>query len=323
MAGPKCRKCNNKISRHEDNISCTGPCAATFHLKCANMSMDVFMEKRRNGELSEWACVSCGTNSSKISGAGSFSGEVSSILPDNPQLTDIISLLNNLLTENIKLQKSVAETHSKLDAQTSQLQQLLVRTKVLEDENRKLKVENEELKISHDDLEQYSRRNCIEIHGIPEVQGENIISEVIKIGRAIGEEIKPTTIDNCHRLGKQIKDSPVIRGIIVKFVRNFDKEQFLKCRKVKRNLNTLELGFNVNNIVYVNENLTQRRRSLMARARKMKRVFNLAYVWSKNGRVYVRERENTKIILINSDKDLDSIERNCKDTAERILAETN
>ena len=38
-----------------------------------------------------------------------------------------------------------------------------------------LKKENEVLKMLIDAQDQYSRRNCLQIHGVPETQGEKII----------------------------------------------------------------------------------------------------------------------------------------------------
>lgn len=319
MAGPKCGKCSSRINRYEDNIECSGPCGAVFHLKCTDISLTSFTNMKTSGDIDSWTCVVCDENKSMAS------EKTITVLPSNPTLTDVVSILNNLLVENIKLQKSVAETHKKLDAQTSHFNELLERVKELEDENKRLVDENLNLQISIDEQEQYSRRNCLEIHGLPEFKGENTLSEVIKMGRVIGVELKPDAIDNCHRLGRRPKigEPPAARGIIVKFVRNFDKNNFLRCRKVKTNLNARDLGFTINTPIYVNENLTQFKRSLMSRARKMKSVYNLAYVWSRNGNIYVRVRENSDVKPIKTEKDLDSIERYCKDLAQRVLNNTN
>ncbi|KAK5649387.1 hypothetical protein RI129_000416 [Pyrocoelia pectoralis] len=62
-------------------------------------------------------------------------------------------------------------------------------------------------------------------------------------------------IDTCHRL-KTNSDTNTTKKIIVKFVRRNDKEEFLRLRKVKRNLKVQDLNEEVrqrtanNNFIY-------------------------------------------------------------------------
>lgn len=299
-----CTICNIKINRSADKLICVGKCRGTFHPHCVKIKEAQLVDMRLNGQIDKWTCVNCSTaNSKKYS------------------IDDIYIILQDLKSENINLVSSIQEIHNKFDQQAEVLNQLISKISTLEDENNKLREENCDLKLQMDDQEQYTRRNCLEIHGLPEVNGENITAEVIKIGRAIGINISSDMIDNCHRLGRKGKNgnTSAIRGVIVKFLRNFDKEHFLKNRKVKRALSSSELGFDVSHTVYVNENLTQYRRSLMASVRKIRRDYKLSYVWTKNGNIFVRERENSQIINIKSEKDIKIIEERCKDFARQIL----
>ena len=60
----------------------------------------------------------------------------------------------------------------------------------------------ESLKDCLDRPEQYSRRNCLLIHGLPESKNENIDELVIDtIKEKMGEEIKKDEINRSHRLG--------------------------------------------------------------------------------------------------------------------------
>ena len=53
-----------------------------------------------------------------------------------------------------------------------------------------------------DDLEQYSRRNCLVLHGVDESIDENT-NEILKtFSEEIGFEIKENDLDRSHRLGK-------------------------------------------------------------------------------------------------------------------------
>ena len=68
-----------------------------------------------------------------------------------------------------------------------------------------------------DRQEQYSRRNCLLIHGIKEEKDENTDNVVIKfIQDDLQEEINIEDLDRMHRIGKT--NNGKSRPIIVKFV---------------------------------------------------------------------------------------------------------
>lgn len=240
---------------------------------------------------------------------------------DIQSLADIGITLKSLLEENIKLNHTINEVNVKITNQSIQIDSLFKRLTNVENTNKLLQEENEALKLKLDEQEQYSRRNCVEIHGIPETPGENTLAEVIKVGRAVGMDITSQMIDNCHRLGRKSASSPVTRGIIVKFVRNFDKNNLLRLRKVKRNITSSDLGYQspVANSIYINENLTQHRRTILSVARKLKTKCNVMYVWTKNGNVFIHENERAPIIKVNSVKDILEIEGKCMEKASIML----
>lgn len=126
-------------------------------------------------------------------------------VPDDASLKKIIVILKDNLSENAKLRKSVENTNAKLNEQTQCIDGLLQKVTNLENDNKKLAEENEELKLLLDDQERYSHRNCVELYVIPETSGENVTSEVIKVGRALCVTLDPDMIDNYHRLGSKQK----------------------------------------------------------------------------------------------------------------------
>ena len=73
-----------------------------------------------------------------------------------------------------------------------------------------------------DRQEQYSRRNCILIHGVKEKQNEDTDEVVItKIKSEMDLDISPGDIDRTHRIGVPSKSKN--RPIIVNFVRCMDR----------------------------------------------------------------------------------------------------
>ena len=51
-----------------------------------------------------------------------------------------------------------------------------------------------------DDLEQYTRKRNLEIHGISESPEENLLEKIIKVGKALNVHIANNDIDICHRV---------------------------------------------------------------------------------------------------------------------------
>jgi hypothetical protein len=96
-----------------------------------------------------------------------------------------------------------------------------------------------------------------------------------------------------HRTGPPTSSN---RGIIVRFLRKQDKEDFLQARRVKRDLKVGALdcfadlrGPAAEVIVFVNESLSPARRDLLNKARLAKKDGKLSDVWTVGGKVFVRK----------------------------------
>lgn len=107
----------------------------------------------------------------------------------------------------------------------------------VENETTRRKVGFFEAKI--DEAEQYSRRNSVEIHGIPQINDEKVVDLVKKVGRALDYPIEDNIIYECHCLWVSDWSAP---GIIVKFIRGTDCEALLKCGREKKDFSTRNLG---------------------------------------------------------------------------------
>ena len=90
-------------------------------------------------------------------------------------------------------------------------------TNVLCSEKNRLNEAVSKLQEDVDDLEQYSRRNCLLVHGLKEEDGENTTNKVLKVFKdKLGLSTKSSEITRSHRLGK--KKSDKTRPIIAKFI---------------------------------------------------------------------------------------------------------
>ena len=68
-----------------------------------------------------------------------------------------------------------------------------------------------EVEISHNKLEQYTRRNNIEIQGIPPQISDEKLEEkvIIEVFGAMNITISRNDVEDCHRLGKSSKSTIV------------------------------------------------------------------------------------------------------------------
>ncbi|KAJ4445043.1 hypothetical protein ANN_06842 [Periplaneta americana] len=253
----RCYECSKAITKRDDSvkIQCS-ECKNWFHDKCIPLNKtdtDIFHAKNE-----VWVCKYCAGQKKESSPI--------ELHTNVPSILDIYNLLKRIETEfankystlerinketEQELGKSLDLVHEKLDENSRLIKQQAESIKTclesidgLKKENMLLKNNIEETKAQLDDLEQYGRRNSIEIHGIPEMANENLLEIVKNIGCAMDMEIQPQMIDSCHRLGKSPGQPSA--AVIVKFVRRMDKDQFIHRRKVKRNRKASQ-------IIYVGE----------------------------------------------------------------------
>lgn len=98
--------------------------------------------------------------------------------------------------------------------------------------------------------------------------------------------------------------------IFVSFVRKIDKDKLMSAIRKRRNLTSRDLDF-LDEVdpykIYINHSLTQERRKLLAVAKNFKRENSYAFVWVRNGRIFIKKDEQSSAILIRSSRDLKNL----------------
>ena len=185
--------------------------------------------------------------------------------------------LNPLNSTISELKKSVKEAMSFLEFVNAKYEELLEMMKSSKEERKALKDENKILKATirsiesslesvtrvNNDLEQYTRKECVEIRGIPvaatpsEEQTNNIVTNV---GKLLGMDITQNDISVSHQMpqSQKHKGKPRPPAIIVKFTRCDVKDNFYHARKQLKDLTTRDLGYSKKNKNYLAESLTER-----------------------------------------------------------------
>lgn len=131
-----------------------------------------------------------------------------------------------------------------------------------------------------DRLEQYSRSNCLILHGcdadlksMNNCQVEDYVLDVLNNDMNLPVEICDYEIDICHPLPSNKKKNPIIIKFVRRSIRNlvFSHKKYLKFAEGRR--------------LSITESLTKRRLNLVNEARK---VFRFENVWSMKGEVFVK-----------------------------------
>ena len=159
------------------------------------------------------------------------------------------------------------------------------------------------------ELEQYSRKNCINITGVKEKERESVRKLTKDIGRAVGVNLTDGDIDTAHRLGRPAdgKDRP----LIVKFT-TFDKRQELYQARRKLRAASAAVDSSLSDAelrqIFVSDSLTKANRSVMYAARQLKTDGKIAAAWTDAGRMKIRIAADGPTRIVRGLDDLRSID---------------
>jgi hypothetical protein len=281
-------------------------CKCMFHAKCVGLG-----EGEIGGSYKDWRCQGCADGGRTAMQSVGESQEVTlsllmkKLMDMEVKMSETANKLETDLGQSIEFcHGDVANILRRIEVQDGRLDAYFKKFEEQEREIAALKAQNIMLQERVGELEQYSRVNCFEIHGIPQQENENVSGIVVSVGRALNYPVTEFQIDNCHRLpARQGGGRPP--AIIVKMVRRSDKEAFLQKRRVKRDLCLRHLGQASDAPIYLNESLSLERRKLLAAARKTSKEKNYKFVWVRNGKIFARRDEKSAVIHIDSMSDVE------------------
>ena len=155
------------------------------------------------------------------------------------------------------------------------------------------------------DLEQYSRRLCVNISGIPETANESTDQIVTDLGKMTGVAVAPADIDRTHRIGKVKEDG--IRNIIVRFTNFTKRQEFYNARRELRKPRPVRgstVSTETAGKAFISDSLTRENQHTMYVARCMKRERKIHWAWSDVGKIKIRMSEGGQTKIIRSLEDL-------------------
>ena len=203
------------------------------------------------------------------------------------KVTEIFNLAQDTKNMQIKGDKQLEELKSSVEVMSDKFDEYEKDRKEkekiingLQNEVSFLKERIDLLEKKSDDSEQYSRRNCLLVHGVEEQEQENtdnIVLNVIK--EHLDIELSVKDFDKSHRIGKSNSKSKR-RPIIVKFISYNDRRAIFNNKKRLKGTG-----------ISITESLTAERMRQLKSARDQ---FGFNNVWSIDGRIMYKGSTTTK-----------------------------
>lgn len=230
---------------------------------------------------------------------------IQSILRENKETRREVVQLKETVLEQKTTIASLKTTVASLEKQCANNENDLVAARKTIEEQRD---EISELYELQDQLEQYTRKNSLEIHGVPESAYRSTEEVVLKLAEMLEVPVQSQDIEISHKLPKK-----GMKAIIVKFVSHKVKTQLYKRAQLK-NISISDLFPSATlatrgeaTRIFLNENLTSYRRKIVNRANEMRRDGLLLSAWTLDGKIFVKTSPNGSPIRINELEDLEAI----------------
>lgn len=319
----KCKPCygrgknsifhTNTPARSDAELSVSSPCpdsASPFDEVLA----------RTASSLSDSINVTIRSKPAKTSPATATTEDAGSYVTENllreilkQELTAALKTHKNQVTAELKIiqeqvtgfRESLSFFNKQFDEIKADLVEKTTLINQLKNENEKLHVTVYDLSSRLNTVELHMRECNIEINGIPENRSENLINTVMQLTKSIDNPLEVADIQHVTRIAKLNRDSDKPRAVIAKLRSPLQRDCVLAAvfkynkQNKEEKLNSHHLGIGgTRKPVFVSEHLTPANKSLHAAARRRAKDMSYKFVWTRNGRVYVRKDEYSQALLV-------------------------
>ena len=190
------------------------------------------------------------------------------------QYENFRNTIDNLINDNVKMREQL----DKLRQQVGEAE-------------KKVKTALDEV----NNLEQYGRRDMIEIGGIPRTSDESVEDIVVHLFDKLQLRLTKTDIEAAHRISTRERAS-----IIVKFASRRTRDAAYSKRNLLKTVQTHDFGIATerdSSKIYLNESLSRSNKALFSQALGFKKTHNVKFLWTRNGNIYMRLSETAKKVV--------------------------
>ena len=238
-------------------------------------------------------------------------------------LVDIQITVSDILRENSKLTNEMAEVRNAIHQQKSELADVKTALAITKKQHEEMeteltaarkKINDQEEEIAElydlqDELEQYTRKSSLEIHGVPESAYTSTEEVVLKLAEALNVDVKSEDVEISHKLNRK-----GVKPIIVKFQSHKVKSSLYKERAKLKHVRVSDL-FPYSSAatrveserIYLNENLTSYRRGILKEANQKRKDGLVLSAWSMDGKIFVKTSPDGRPIRIYDKSDLENL----------------
>lgn len=332
----KCNACGKFLSP-TGAASCTN-CPCTFHRMCVAIPDNGAVPKN-------WVCPECKKKVSKcdntetpVKGIGGNNSANNILLPSIPAslhsegVPSLSTSADNefqamrremaeYMLEIRSFRKEVAEFRSSIVGINQRLD--LLEHRVVELQQRDVESRAKEISVLEQAVEQLKLELCdrdqeallsdLDIGGLPEEKGENIMHTISTLATKLGVQLGERDIVFAERVGGSITTGDAVgvrrsRRIVVRLTRRQLRDDLLRAARVRRNFTASDMGLEgPSQRIYLNERLTRSNRILFHRVREECRKRNWRYAWTKKGRIYARQSDGSQAYTFRSDADISRV----------------
>ena len=145
---------------------------------------------------------------------------------------------------------------------------------------------------------QYTRRECLEITGLPEnTENGNLEELTLKVLNEIGVNIDSRNVEDCHWVKTQ---GP--KKVIIKFSRRKDANKVRTDKKKLKGKNLTSLG--INKPIYINDSLCTYYK-IWTKCKKLHDNQVIHAFWISNGSIKLKVSETGNVHIVTHDVDLE------------------
>ena len=242
-------------------------------------------------------------------------------------LVDIKIEISNAARESNKFANEIAALRNVIEEQRVELDALTLSVKEAQDKNRILEAELHaavrktdeqqeeigELYFLQDNLEQYTRKQSLELCGIPDSAYTSTEEAVLQLAEKLDFPMVSEDINISHKIkGK----GPGQSKILVKFQSHKAKSRMYKARTKLKNIRFSDVFPTASSAtrvaagdgrIFINENLTSYRKELLKKANDKRNDRPVFSAWSLDGKIFVKTSPEGRPVQIFEKEDLEDL----------------
>lgn len=316
----KCARCQTDI-KSEDFVICN-ECQGKFHFDCSISEQNY--KKLSTAKKKLWKCSSCtqlllpnaktATRANSNSAVDEEETEDKSLKSEVRDIKIILGTIMNKLdnidqikSDIIELKKNtkfIGEQYDSIKIQLTENNNIIndmgKTIKVLEKCNEEKDEKIKDLNYKIVKMEQYSRNKNIEVCEFPQTPNENCIDIILNIAKELKINLQRENVEDAHRVPSNKKNKPP--PIIIHFQSKKFQEQFVAMKNV-----IMFKGTPNEKKIYINEHISPYYKQLLMMVKHAARDKNYKFVWFRKDKIYARKIENSKPVIIESERDLQKL----------------